>query len=91
MTSIAMVLTTVERGNDRLFPELTLGLPPSLHLGFGLVCQTMPLLPPSLLPFFPFFLISHWPRVSDMIGKPLDGLLSGMERKLDSWLGSLSL
>lgn len=57
MTSIAMVLTAVERGNDRLFPALIPSLPPSLNLGFGLVCQTVPLLPPALLPFFPFFLI----------------------------------
>lgn len=91
MTSIAMVLTAVERGNDRRFPKLIPSLPPSLHLGFGLVFQTMPLLPLSLLPFSPFFLISHWPHVSDMVRKPLDGLLSGMEKKLDSWLGSLSL
>lgn len=90
MTSIAMVLTAVERGNDRLFPALIPSLPPSLPQFRLRACLSNRALTATSTPAL-FPLLSHWPHVSDMVRKLLDGLLSGMERKLDSWLGSLSL
>lgn len=62
-----VTITAVVLINDRLFLQIILSTPHFLHLemNFGLVCQTIPSLPPSPLPPFPSLLSEfHIPPTS---------------------------